>query len=177
MMTEYVVRVRYPSQPMLVPEYLRFFAPDRVMLDHEVKRCLPDHEVVDVLEIVRDDDPDVLAVVATREVAAVAGSVAQCFAAESAAKIAETVGARGRVYATPETNFAQIAEFWRMWMRWRYSIDVPLNAADVGAMQAGIKLSRHSNTPTHADTALDAAVYILLAAGCAQDAAIAAQGD
>jgi len=104
-------------------------------------------------------------------------TISQSFAAECAGEIAETIRARGHVYAPPEVNFAQIAEFWRMWMRWRYNIDVPLNAGDVGIMQAGIKLSRHGATPTHKDTVLDMAAYILLAGGCALDAVVAEQGD
>ena len=97
-------------------------------------------------------------------------SISQDFAAENGAKIAETIAARGNVYAPPEENFARIAEFWRMWMRWRYGVDVPLTAADAGIMQAGIKLSRQAETPTHEDSALDGAAYWLLATGCAIDA-------
>jgi hypothetical protein len=95
-------------------------------------------------------------------------SISQDFTAKNAGKIAETIAARGAVYAPPEVNFSQIAEFWRMWMRWRYKIDVPLTAADVGMMQAGIKMSRLCETPTHEDSSLDMAAYVLLGGGCAQ---------
>lgn len=104
-------------------------------------------------------------------------TISQRFAAEAAGEIAETVRQRGQVYAAPEINFGQIAEAWRMWIRWRHGVDVALSAADAGIMQALIKLSRHAASPAHADTALDLATYALLATGCAQDAAVAAQGD
>lgn len=96
-------------------------------------------------------------------------SISQDFAATNGAKIAETIKARGSVYAPPEENFARIAEFWRMWIRWKYGVEVPLTSADAGIMQAGIKLSRQCESPTHEDSALDGAAYWLLATGCALD--------
>jgi hypothetical protein len=83
-------------------------------------------------------------------------SIAQDFAASTGGKIARTVADRGAVYATPEQNFARIAEAWRMWIRWRYGQDV---------------------TPTHADTALDGPAYWMLAVGCQIDRHVQAQGE
>jgi hypothetical protein len=104
-------------------------------------------------------------------------SISQTFTAETAGKIGETITARGSVYAPPEENFARIAEFWRMWIRWRHGVDVPLNAFDAGMMQAGIKLSRQSETPHHQDTALDVPAYWMLAVGCDHDERIKRQAE
>jgi hypothetical protein len=103
-------------------------------------------------------------------------SIAQDFAAEQGAKIAETIAARGNVYAAPEDQFARLAEFWAMWIKWRYKVEVPLTAFDAGVMQAGIKLTRQCESPYHQDSALDGAAYWLLAVGCAHDARVLAQG-
>lgn len=94
-------------------------------------------------------------------------SASRAFTARLASKIAETTESRGALYADPEVNFARIAEFWRMWMRWRFGIDVPLTAFDAGMMQAGIKLSRQAETPGHEDSSLDGPAYWLLGCGCA----------
>jgi hypothetical protein len=103
-------------------------------------------------------------------------SISQSFASEQGAKIAETISSRGASYAAPEINFDRIAEFWRMWIRWRYDIEVPLTAFDAGMMQAGIKLSRQSESPFHQDSALDGAAYWLLGVGCDLDARVREQG-
>ena len=100
-------------------------------------------------------------------------SASRKFTVETAGKIGETIGARGAVYADPEINFERIAEFWRMWIKWRHGVDVPLNAFDAGMMQGGIKLSRQAETPGHHDSALDGPAYWMLAVGCHK----AEQGD
>ena len=91
------------------------------------------------------------------------------FTKATAAKIEETINARGAVYAPPESNFKRIADFWSMWIKWRYGMDVPLNAFDAGMMQAGIKLARQAETPHHEDSALDGPAYWMLAVGCDHD--------
>lgn len=94
-------------------------------------------------------------------------SVSTDNAARLAAKISDTFTARGSVYGPPEVNFANIAAFWRAWIKARHGVDVGLDAADVGQMSALIKVARMAETPHHEDSALDAAVYILLGHGCA----------
>jgi hypothetical protein len=91
--------------------------------------------------------------------------------ARLAGKISETFSARGSVYGPPEQNFANIAAFWSAWIRARHGVDVQLDAHDVGQMSALIKLARLAESPHHEDSALDAAVYVLLGHGCALDAA------
>lgn len=88
------------------------------------------------------------------------------FAAAAAGQIAETIDRRGALYGSAETNFGRVAEAWRMWLRWRHGVDVPLTPMDAGVMQSLIKLSRQAATPGHADSALDGAAYWLLAVGC-----------
>lgn len=90
--------------------------------------------------------------------------------ARLAAKIKDTFTARGSVYGPPETNFANIAAFWRAWVRARHGVDLPFDGHDVGQMSAMIKLARLAESPTHEDSALDGAVYMLLGHGCALDA-------
>lgn len=98
-------------------------------------------------------------------------SVATDNTARLAERIAETFTARGSVYGPPEVNFANIAAFWRAWLKARHGLDVPLDAMDVGQMSALIKTARLAETPHHEDSALDGAVYMLLGHGCAIDAA------
>jgi hypothetical protein len=90
--------------------------------------------------------------------------------ARLAAKIKDTFTARGSVYGPPETNFANIAAFWRAWINARHGVDVEFDGHDVGQMSALIKLARLAETPIHEDSALDGAVYMLLGHGCALDA-------
>lgn len=97
-------------------------------------------------------------------------SVATHQTAELAARIKETFEVRGSVYGPPEVNFANIAAFWRAWLKARHGVDVPLDGMDVGQMSALIKLARLAESPTHADSALDAMVYVGLGHGCALDA-------
>lgn len=97
-------------------------------------------------------------------------SIACQTAADLSARITETVGARGKNYGPPEINFANIAAFWRAWLKARYGTDVSLDAADVAHMSALIKVARLAETPTHEDSALDGATYMMLGLGCAMDA-------
>jgi hypothetical protein len=104
-------------------------------------------------------------------------SIARRTAADMAAKIAQTVEGRGANYGPPEVNFANIAAFWRAWLKARHNVDVPIDGHDVGQMSALIKTARLAESPTHADSALDGAIYTILGHGCAIDAHVARQGD
>jgi hypothetical protein len=97
-------------------------------------------------------------------------SIARQTASEQALRIADIMAERGQSYGTPEENFTNIAAFWRVWIKARHGLDVPLTAADVGHMNALIKTARLAQTPTHTDSGLDSAVYTLLGLGCAHDA-------
>lgn len=88
-------------------------------------------------------------------------------AARLAAKIEAAFTDRGGVYGPPEVNFANIAAFWRAWIKARHGADVDLDAMDVGQMSAMIKLARLAESPDHEDSALDAMVYVGLGHGCA----------
>lgn len=103
-------------------------------------------------------------------------SVARAFTAEQAARIGEIMAARGANYGTPEDNFSLIAEMWRTWIKARHGVDVPLTAFDVGMMNADVKRARLAVTPSHADSALDGAVYTLLATGCVHSTVVGSQG-
>lgn len=104
-------------------------------------------------------------------------SIARDTTAEHAAKIGDIMGERGANYGTPEENFANIATFWSAWMKARYGVDVKFDACDVGMMNSFIKAARLAQTPHHADSALDGAVYMMLAQGCAVDARVKAQAE
>lgn len=97
-------------------------------------------------------------------------TVSTSTAARLAGQIKATFTARGSVYGPPEENFANIAGFWRAWIKARYGVDLPLDGHDVGQMSAQIKIARLAVAPTHEDSALDAATYMLLGHGCALDA-------
>ena len=97
-------------------------------------------------------------------------SIARQTAGQMADQITEIVGARGGNYGPPEENFANIAAFWRAWLKARHGVDVPLDGHDVGQMSALIKLARLAQSPLHADSALDGAIYMMLGHGCAVDA-------
>lgn len=87
-------------------------------------------------------------------------------AAEMATQIVEIVSSRGTNYGPPEDNFANIASLWSTWLKARHGIDLKLDRADVGVMSAMIKIARLAQTPGHADSALDGAIYLMLGHGC-----------
>lgn len=70
------------------------------------------------------------------------------------------IEARQAVYGPPNKNFEAIAEMWTVWLRTRYGKShARLDAADVAAMSALIKLARLAETPAHADSWVDLAGY------------------
>lgn len=96
-------------------------------------------------------------------------SIARRTAYDMAAKISAIVDGRGSHYGPPEENFANIAAFWRAWLKARHGVEVPIDGHDVGQMSAMIKLARLAESPTHADSALDGAIYMMLGHGVAVD--------
>lgn len=105
------------------------------------------------------------------------GSIARQTTSEHAAKITDIMGERGANYGSPEDNFARTGEFWTVWMRTRYGIEVKFDATDVAMFNSLLKAARLGQTPHHGDSALDGAVYMMLAQGCAVDARVKAQVD
>ena len=83
-----------------------------------------------------------------------------------AAQISDIVSSRGGNYGPPEDNFANIADFWRTWVKTKHGVDLKFDRADVGAMSALIKIARLGQTPSHEDSALDGAIYLMLGHGC-----------
>lgn len=98
-------------------------------------------------------------------------SIARDTAGRLADRIKQTVADRGQTYGTPEANFANIAGLWNVYLRARYGMFPFLDAADVGQMSALIKIARLAESPTHEDSALDAAAYVMLGHGCAVESA------
>jgi hypothetical protein len=71
----------------------------------------------------------------------------------------EAVAGRGLNYGKPEDNFNRIALRWRVHLKNRFGIDVPIDAASVSMMMADMKLARLENAPDHADSWIDLAGY------------------
>ena len=63
------------------------------------------------------------------------------------------VGAREQDYGSPESNFGRIAEFWTTYLGY------PVNAKDVAAMLALLKISRIASGHAKADNWVDLAGY------------------
>jgi hypothetical protein len=80
-------------------------------------------------------------------------------AADMLIKSADAVRDRQKVYGPPAENFRNIAALWREWLQSRYLMVVPLDATDVAAMSALIKLARLAETPDHEDSWVDVAGY------------------
>lgn len=104
-------------------------------------------------------------------------SIARKTVAELADKIKATVADRGANYGMPEANFANIAALWNAWIRARHNAVVLLDGHDVGQMCALMKIARLAQRPTHADSALDAAVYAMLGFGVALSDAAGVSAD
>lgn len=69
------------------------------------------------------------------------------------------VETRGKSYGTPENNFLRIARRWNVHLLNRYGARVELDATDVAAMMADMKLARLEETPSHQDSWTDLAGY------------------
>lgn len=66
---------------------------------------------------------------------------------------------RAATHGDMENNFATIAAYWKLYLRSR-GMPVPnLDAADVAAMMALLKLARAGSNPRHLDNWVDLAGY------------------
>lgn len=66
---------------------------------------------------------------------------------------------RGQSYGKPENNFARIARRWNIHLLNRYGLEPKLDAVDVAAMMADMKLARLEESPSHVDSWVDLAGY------------------
>lgn len=64
-------------------------------------------------------------------------------------------GNREKDYGTPEDNFQKIGDLWSIYL----DCNVKIDAYDVAAMMALLKISRLSNNPAHMDSWVDLAGY------------------
>lgn len=92
-------------------------------------------------------------------------------AADTLEDAASIIAFRSLHYGAPERSFAAAAALWSAWLDARHGIEQKLDAADVGAMMALLKIARLSHDPAHRDSALDAAAYVTLAQACAEASA------
>lgn len=74
---------------------------------------------------------------------------------------AKAIGERQRKYGPPNKNFACIAALWQGYLRGKYGelATLTIDAADVAAMSALIKVARLAETPDHEDSWVDLAGY------------------
>lgn len=77
-------------------------------------------------------------------------------------------GARADDYGPPQENFGRVAAMWSA--QFAAKLKEPLTADEVAIALVHLKLSRLANTPDHADSFIDAAGYIALAAEIAEAA-------
>lgn len=71
----------------------------------------------------------------------------------------DAVETRGKSYGKPENNFLRIARRWNVHLLNRYGARIELDATDVAAMMADMKLARIEETPSHQDSWTDLAGY------------------
>ncbi len=81
----------------------------------------------------------------------------------------EAVNARPKAYGPPERNFTRIASHWNVYLTGKYGAgSAPLlDAVDVAAMMALMKIARLEETPDHIDSWVDLAGYAACGAECA----------
>lgn len=74
---------------------------------------------------------------------------------------------RQNTYGDAESNFANIAEYWTVWLRSRKLIaaDASVQAHDVAVMSGLIKVARLSTSPDHIDNWVDLAGYSVCGGG------------
>ena len=77
-------------------------------------------------------------------------------------------GQRADDYGPPAENFGRVAAMWSA--QFAAKLKEPLTADEVAIGLVHLKLSRLANTPDHADSFIDAAGYIALAAEIAEAA-------
>lgn len=77
-------------------------------------------------------------------------------------------GQRADDYGPPQENFGRVAAMWSA--QFAAKLKEPLTADEVAIALVHLKLSRLANTPDHADSFIDAAGYIALAAEIAEAA-------
>ena len=73
-------------------------------------------------------------------------------------------GQREQDYGTPEDSFQKIGTFWTAYLNY----DVKIDAEDVAAMMALLKIARISENPRHMDSWVDLAGYAACGATCGE---------
>lgn len=71
----------------------------------------------------------------------------------------DAVNARPKAYGPPEDNFNRIARHWNVYMTGKYGCEPVLDAVDIAAMMALMKIARLEETPDHMDSWTDLAGY------------------
>ena len=69
------------------------------------------------------------------------------------------VGDRQDDYGSPENSFAAISQGWRVYIKAKFNIDVPLQAVDTAAMMAVFKIARVATGHGKSDNWIDLAGY------------------
>lgn len=80
------------------------------------------------------------------------------FLSEVGAVVSKKADGRGRYYGDPATNHQATADFWRVYVRRKYGVDLPLTGRDVVWMNILQKTSRDANREKR-DNLLDTAGY------------------
>lgn len=80
----------------------------------------------------------------------------------------EAVNARPKAYGPPERNFTRISRHWNVYLTGKYGAGAAplLDAVDVAAMMALMKIARLEETPDHVDSWVDLAGYAACGAEC-----------
>lgn len=90
-------------------------------------------------------------------------------AREIAAKAADLVGGdRAAQHGDKRDNFERIAHMWNAWLAIRHAPDEPLDAHDIGALMALMKLARTQSGSHNVDDYVDGAGYIACAGEIAE---------
>lgn len=74
----------------------------------------------------------------------------------------KAVRARGAAYGPVDDVFTQIALRWSLHLTARFGVRIGIEAADVAAMMADVKLARLGQDIAHADSWVDLAGYAAL---------------
>jgi len=76
---------------------------------------------------------------------------------------------RGLNYGKPEANFERIAARWRVHLKNRFGVHLPIDGVSVAIMLGDMKTARLENAPSHLDSWVDLAGY----AACGAEIAMA----